>query len=147
MLVWLALNGLYSQEMQVKTDINSGPLREREVKKLIQDLMIFFPQKETFNVRIEETLNAERITKGFFIVNLCVPPENKKVQEVHFVYSTNWGEVFCKPLKVNRKLIETPEQYLKDDMGSLYEGEVELGQFLPLHAECPFLKIPVGFGH
>ncbi|WP_419780867.1 class I adenylate cyclase [Maridesulfovibrio sp.] len=147
MLVWLALNGLYGQEMQVKTDINSGPLREREVKKLIQDLMIFFPQKETFNVRIEETLNAERIIKGFFIVNLCVPPETKKVQEVHFVYSTNWGEVFCKPLKVNRKLIETPEQYLKDDMESLYEGEVVLGQFLPLHAECPFLKIPVGFGH
>ncbi|WP_320007487.1 class I adenylate cyclase [Maridesulfovibrio sp.] len=147
MLVWLALNRLYNREMQIKTDISSGPLREREVKKLIQDLMVFFPEKDTFNIRIEETLNTERITKGFFIVNLCIPPENKRIQEVHFVYSTNWGEVFCKQLKVNRKLIETPEQYLKDDMGSLYHGEIELGQFLPSHAECPFLKIPVRLGH
>ncbi|WP_319780977.1 class I adenylate cyclase [Maridesulfovibrio sp.] len=147
MLVWLALNRLYDKEMQVKTDINSGPLRERDLKRLFSELMLFFPQKTTFKVPIEETLNAERITKGFFIVNLCVPPESKKIHEVNLVYSTNWGEIFCSPLKVNRKLIEKPEIFLKEHMGALYDGKVELGQFLPQSAECPFLKIPVGLGH
>lgn len=42
MLVWLALNGLYNQDMQIKTDISSGPLREREIKKLFSELMRFF---------------------------------------------------------------------------------------------------------
>ncbi|ACS78770.1 class I adenylate cyclase [Maridesulfovibrio salexigens] len=143
MLVWLALNGLYNQEMQIKTDISSGPLREREIKKLFSELMRFFPPKKTFNVPIEETLNTERLTKGFFIVNLCVPPESKKVQEVHLVYSTNWGEVFCKPLKINMKLVETPEQYLKEELGTLCDGDIQLNQFVPQNAECPYLKIPV----
>ena len=143
MLVWLALNGLYSKNMQIKTDISSGPLREREIAKLFTELMNFFPPKETFNVPIEETLNAERLEKGFFIVNLCVPPESQKVQEAHFVYRTNWGEVFCKPLKVNVKLVETPEEYLKGELGSLCDGDFRLGQFVPHNSECPFLKIPV----
>ncbi len=89
---------------------------------------------------IEETLNVERLTKGFFIVNLCVPPESKKVQEVHFVYSTNWGEVFCKPLKVTMKLVESPEQYLKEELGALCHGDIQLNQFVPQNAECPYLK-------
>ncbi|TIH17409.1 adenylate cyclase [Marinifilum sp. JC120] len=143
MLVWLALNDLYNQDMQIKTDISSGPLREREIKKLFSDLMLFFPSKKTFNVPIEETLTTERLTRGFFIVNLCVPPESKKIQEVHFVYSTNWGEVFCRPLKVSMKLVETPEKYLKDELGSLCDGEIKLGQFVPQNSECPYLKIPV----
>ncbi|NDV25433.1 class I adenylate cyclase [Desulfovibrio sp. JC010] len=143
MLVWLALNGLFNQEMQVKTDMSAAPLRARELKKLFSDLMLFFPKKETFNVAIEETLNTERITRGFFIVNLCVPPESRKVQEVHFVYSTNWGEVFCRPLKVNIKLVENPEKYLREELGSLCDGDFRLGQFVPQNSECPFLKIPV----
>ncbi|WP_319762193.1 class I adenylate cyclase [Maridesulfovibrio sp.] len=143
MLVWLALNGLYNHDMQVKTDISSGPLREREIKKLFSDLMHFFPPQKTFSVALEETLNAERIIKGFFILNLCVPPEITKVQEAHFVYSTNWGEVFCKPLKVDIKLVETPENYLKENMGALCDGEIVLGQFVPHNSACPLLKIPV----
>ncbi|NDV21155.1 class I adenylate cyclase [Desulfovibrio sp. JC022] len=143
MLVWLTLNGLYNQDMQVKTDISSGPLREREIKKLFSELMLFFPPKVTFNIPIEETLNAERMVRGFFIVNLCSPPESKKIQEVHFVYSTNWGEVFCRPLKVSMKLLETPEKYLQEELGSLCDGEIKLGQFVPQNSECPYLKIPV----
>lgn len=142
-LVWLALNGLYSQEMQIKTGINSGTLRDREIKKLFNDLILFFPPKENFNVPIEETLNAERLVKGFFIVNLCAPPESKKIQEVHLVYSTNWGEFFCRPLKPSMKMLETPEEFLKEKLGSLCDSEIQLGQFVPQNSECPYIKIPV----
>ncbi len=48
MLVWLALNGLYNQDMQIKTDISSGPLREREIKKLFSELIALFSSQEDF---------------------------------------------------------------------------------------------------
>ena len=143
MLVWSGLNGLYTSEMKIRTDMTSAPVRDREVAGLFESLVQFFPAKKVFKTPVEEALNPEQITRAFFIVNFCVPRENQKVQEVHLVYSTNWGEVFCKQITVNPLLVESPETYLKTEMADLCGGPFKMAQFVPQGSVCPFLKIPV----
>jgi len=143
MLVWLALNGLYDSKMQTKTDLSSAPIRDRDLKKFFEHLIMFFPLKKVFDTPVEESLNAEHIKKAYFIINFCSPRESKKVQEVHIVYNTNWGEIFCKPLKVTPALIESPEDYLKAEFPDIFTESVQMAQFIPQGAECQFLKIPV----
>ncbi|CCO22488.1 class I adenylate cyclase [Maridesulfovibrio hydrothermalis] len=142
-LIWLVLNGLYDSKMRLKTDLSSAPLRDRDLKKLFANLTAFFPRKTIFNTPVEETLNSEQMRKAYFIINLCAPRESNKIQEVHLVYSTNWGEVFCKPVKVTAALIESPERYLQKEMADIHSGPIQMGQFVPPGSECPSLKIPV----
>ncbi|WP_245577196.1 class I adenylate cyclase [Maridesulfovibrio zosterae] len=143
MLVWLALNGLYNSQMKTKTDLSSAPVRDRDLKKLFENLSLFFPLKKVFNTQVEESLNSEQLQKAYFIVNLCIGREVKEVKEVHLVYNTNWGEVFCMPMKITNSLIETPDVYLKEQFPEIYSGPVKMGQFVPQGSECKFIKIPV----
>lgn len=142
-LVWLALNGLYHPKMQTKTALSSAPVRGKDLKIFFEHLTMFFPLKKIFNTPVEESLNAEHIKKAYFIINLCTPRENKKIQEVHLVYNTNWGEVFCKPLKVTPALIESPETYLQTEMSEICTEPIQMAQFVPPGAECQYLKIPI----
>lgn len=143
MLVWAALNGLYTPEMKIKTDMTSTPVRDKEVSGLFESLVSFFPGKEVFNTPVDEALNPEQVTRAFFIINFCVPRENPKVREVHLVYSTNWGEVFCKQIPATPVLVEAPETYLRNEMPELCSGPIKMNQFVPQGSVCPFLKIPV----
>ncbi|WP_432737936.1 class I adenylate cyclase [Maridesulfovibrio sp. FT414] len=143
MLVWVALNGIYNRDMKIRSDMSSAPVRDREVAGLLESLMQFFPRGKVFKTPVEEALNQEQIQRAFFIVNFCSPREDKKVREVYLVYSTNWGEVFCKPIDVTPALVETPEAYLKTEMADICSSPVKMGQFVPQSSVCPYLKIPV----
>ncbi len=143
-LVWLVMNGLYDPSIKIKTDLSSAPIRDREIKTLVTDLKKFFPPKHTFDTPIEETLNPERMLKAFFIVNLSVARENATIKEVCLVYNTNWGEIFCRPLKITPMLMESPAKYLLSEMQNLCSEQPEMEQFVPQNSDCPYLKIPVG---
>lgn len=143
MLVWAALNGIYKQGMKIRTDMNSSPVRDRELTGLFESLIDFFPRKEVFNTPVEEALNPEQIVRAFFVVNFCMPRENRKVGEVHLVYNTNWGEVFCRKIAVSPALSETPEAWLRTEMAEICSGPVVMAQFVPQSSVCKFLKIPV----
>ncbi|SDK31193.1 adenylate cyclase, class 1 [Maridesulfovibrio ferrireducens] len=143
-LAWLVLNGLYDSSIKIKTDLSSSPVRDRDIRKLFTDIKKFFPPKSIFDTPIEETLNPERMLKAFFIVNLSIPRETNAVKEVCLLYNTNWGEVFCKPLKINRKLVESPAAYLLSEMKDICSTQPEMQQYVPQNSACPFLKIPVG---
>ncbi|WP_320170898.1 class I adenylate cyclase [Maridesulfovibrio sp.] len=143
MLVWVVLNGLYHNDMKMRTDMTSAPVRDRELIGLFDSLEQFFPLKEVFKTPVEEALNPEQVVRAFFILNFCSPREDKKVREVHLVYGTNWGEVFCRKLDITTALIETPEAFLRSEMPEICTGPVKMGQFVPQSSVCPFLKIPV----
>ncbi len=141
MLVWLVLNKLYDSSIKVKMDLSASPVRDRDVRSLFTELKKFFPPKTVFDTPIEETLKPERILKAFFIVNLSVPRETNTVKKICLVYNTNWGEVFCKPLKISPKLIKSPTAYLLNEMKDICSEKPEIKQFVPQNSECPLLKI------
>ncbi|WP_051676932.1 class I adenylate cyclase [Maridesulfovibrio frigidus] len=143
-LVWLVMNGLYDPSIKLKTDLSSAPVRDREIKTLVADLKKFFPPKHTFDTPIEETLNPERMLKAFFIVNLSIARESNVVKEVCLVYNTNWGEIFCRPLKITPMLMESPAKYLLSEMRDVCSEQPEMEQFVPQNSDCPYLKIPIG---
>lgn len=140
-LVWLALNKLYDTSIKIKMDLSSSPIRERDIRSLFIELKNFFPPKTVFDTPLEETLKPERILKTFFIVNLPVPRETDTVKRVYLVYNTNWGEVFCKPLKISPELIASPAAYLLREMKEICHEKPEMKQFIPNNSECPLLKI------
>jgi adenylate cyclase class 1 len=140
-LTWFALNRLYQPEMMIKTDMSSAPVRKRDIKELMNSLCDFFPYKETFDTPIEEMLNQERMLKVFFIVNMTSPREHSEIDSINAVYSTNWGEVFCRPLAVSKKLIENPADYLCGKMAEICPEPPEMTQFLPAQAQCPQMNI------
>ncbi|SMF01161.1 class I adenylate cyclase [Desulfovibrio gilichinskyi] len=141
MLVWLVLNKLYDSSIKIKMDLSASPVRDRDIRSLFTELKKFFPPKTVFDTPIEETLKPERILKAFFIVNLSVPRETDTVKRISLVYNTNWGEVFCKPLKISPKLIKSPAAYLLSEMKEICSEKPEMKLFIPQNSECPLLNI------
>lgn len=141
MLTWFALNKLYDPQMGIKIDLSSNPVRERDVRSLLNKLCSFFPHDETFDTPIEEMLNPERMKKVLFIINLTSASELDKIDSIHAVYSTNWGELFCRPMPVNKEIVDNPGAFLCEKFKRICPELPEITQFVPSRAMCPHLNI------
>lgn len=137
MLVWLAANGLYGPGMQVKGDYSISPVTAKDIQNLLNKLLEFFPPGTTFNTDIGETLNPERIVKACFVLNLVRPREQDKLQEVSIVYSTNWGELFCRTMAANDVLISNPVEFLLQCVEQEFTDPPEMTYFVPERSMCP----------
>ncbi len=138
MLVWLAANGLYGPGMPIKGDYSISPVTAKDIQNLLNKLLDFFPPGSTFNTDIGETLNPERIVKAFLVLNLVRPREQNRLLEVSIVYSTNWGELFCRTMAAdNDALISNPVEFLLQSVEQEFTEPPEMTYFVPERSMCP----------
>ncbi|MDY7000877.1 MAG: class I adenylate cyclase [Thermodesulfobacteriota bacterium] len=142
LLVWLTANGVYSSEVPVKGDYSISPVTTRDIKGLMDKLLDFFPPSETFNTDIGETLNPERIVKALFVLNLIKPREQNQILEVSIIYSTNWGELFCRTLPIKDNSLQAhPLEFLRRNAPQACLKEPVMEFFIPDRSKCPELML------
>lgn len=139
---WLIGNCLYRPEIHIQADRSIAPLAATDLQRLLSEMAEFFPYEETFEPELDEGLKPETVVKAFLIVNLDVPPESKSIESLAVIFSTNWGEMFCKTFR-------TPDPSVAEDAGAFLESALEhklavdpeLGIFMPRGAQCPRLTL------
>jgi adenylate cyclase class 1 len=137
-LTWLASNSLYSAKMALRGDYSISPVTTRDLESLLTKLLAFFPGSATFNTDINETLNPERVVKALFVLNFARQREKAAPLEVSVVYSTNWGELFCRTVPTKDTLvIEHPLEFLEALLETELPGKPELDAFIPERSLCP----------
>jgi adenylate cyclase class 1 len=137
-LVWLAANSLYNTKMVLRGDYSISPVTVRDMEALLAKLLAFFPGSATFNTDINETLNPERVVKAFFVFNFAKQREKAAPLEVSLLYSTNWGELFCRTVPVKDTLvIEHPLEFLEAVLETDIPEKPEMDYFIPERSVCP----------
>ncbi len=143
LFAWITANKLYHPDVEVKTDISVSPLTGRDIINLLGRLRDFFPQKLTFDTHISETLEPERVVSAFIILNLLAPREQAHIEEAAVVYSTNWGEMFCRVTPYTAKgLALEPFTFLKTSLGLDCSRLSRLDSFVPDRSRCPDIERP-----
>jgi adenylate cyclase, class 1 len=138
LLTWIAANSMYSPKMEIRGDYSISPVAAKDIENLLRDLQAFFPASATFNTDISETLNPERVVKAFLALNFAQPREKAQVLEVSIVYSTNWGELFCRTVQVNNsRAVENPLEFLAAALGEPLPEPPQLAFFIPERSACP----------
>jgi adenylate cyclase class 1 len=137
-LVWLAANGISHKDIEIRGDPTISPVTVRDIQRLLNALLDFFPPKETFNTDIAEMLNPERIVRAFFILNLTKQRELARIAEVSVVYSTNWGELFCRTVSAeDNEVIDNPVQFLLNNVEQEFAEPPVLDYFVPDRSSSP----------
>jgi adenylate cyclase class 1 len=138
LLAWFSANKLHHGEINLKLDLQAAPLTPQDVMELLTAFTAFFPAKETFETDIDENLKAERITRAFFVLNLMAPREADAIREVSLVYSTNWGELFCRDMPVDDEVFAVdPHQYLKNHLDIEAPETPAMDIYIPNRSMCP----------
>lgn len=138
LLVWFSANKLHHEGLQLKLDLQAAPLTPQDVMELLTAFAAFFPAKETFETDIDENLKAERITRAFFVLNLMAPRDADVIREVSLVYSTNWGELFCRDMPAEDEIIAVdPYQYLKNHLDIEAPETPVMDIYIPNRSMCP----------
>lgn len=138
LLLWAAFNGVAGPGVEVKADMSVSPLTAPDLSGLLEALAGFFRSLASGESSIAETMKAERITRAFFVLNLTAPREAAALAEAQLAYATNWGELFCVDLPVNRKtLLSDPVDFLREVLPLEVREDVVLGVFAPQRAQCP----------
>lgn len=137
-IVWLTSNGIYKPGMRIMGDYSISPVTARDIQNLMDRLLEFFPAKETFNTDIAEMLQPERVVRAFFILNLTKLPETANITEASVIYSTNWGELFCRTVPVEgTELLENPVQFLLNNIEQEFTSPPVMDSFAPDRSICP----------
>ena len=143
LLAWLTANEIYAPGMQVRGDYSISPVTTRDLSTVLQKLKNFFPASRTFNTDISETLNPERVTRAFFVLNLVKPRESAKILDVAVIYSTNWGELFCLAAPADGQgLRNDPVEYLKSHVQQSVTDPPVMECFVPTRSKCASLDLP-----
>lgn len=137
-ITWVTANGIYNPAHSIRGDYSISPVTAKDIKHLMDQLITFFPTKATFNTDIGETLKPERIVRAFFILNLTQPREQGTISEVSIVYSTNWGELFCRTVPVkNWAALDNPAAFLLENVEQEFQTPPTMDFFIPDRSQCP----------
>ncbi|NJB68902.1 adenylate cyclase class 1 [Desulfobaculum xiamenense] len=137
-VAWLTANGIYRPGMEVRGDYSISPVSARDLQRLMDRLVEFFPTKATFNTDISEMLKPERIVRAFFALNLVQPREQTAITEVSVIYATNWGELFCRTISVvDTTILDNPIQFLLENVEQEFTQPPEIDFFAPDRSSFP----------
>jgi adenylate cyclase class 1 len=143
LLAWLLANRIYHPKSLLQADRTIAPMAVADLQKLMAALHDFFPFAETFEPDINEGLRAEEVTRAFFILNLAAPPETGRIEQAAVIYSTNWGEMFCRTFLNPGQLFErSPDRFLAAKIGQSLASTPKLGLFAPKGSQCRRISLP-----
>ncbi|WP_285905206.1 class I adenylate cyclase [Pseudodesulfovibrio pelocollis] len=137
MLAWLLANRLYTPRTLLQGDRTMAPISLADLQKLMPAMHEFFPFDQTFERDINEGLNPERVTRAFLLFNLMAGPDLKRIEQVSVIYSTNWGEMFCRTFRQPGPLLERqPSQFLAEALDHPVTDIPRMTQFIPKGSQC-----------
>ncbi|MFH1915576.1 MAG: class I adenylate cyclase [Pseudomonadota bacterium] len=137
MLAWLLANRLYTPRTLLQGDRTMAPISLVDLQKLMPAMHEFFPFDQTFERDINEGLNPERVTRAFLVFNLTTAPDLKRIEQVSVIYSTNWGEMFCRTILAPGPLLEhQPSQFLAESLDQPVTDIPRMTQFIPKGSQC-----------
>lgn len=142
MLAWLLANRIYKPNSLLQADRTIAPIAVADLQKLMPAMYDYFPFYETFERDINEGLDAERVTNVFFIFNLTSPPDTKKIETAAAIYTTNWGEMFCRTFqKPNEQLEKYPSKFLAQHLEQPVTEVPNMILFIPKGSQCKRINL------
>jgi len=142
MLAWLLANRLHTPRTLLQGDRTMAPLSLADLQKLMPAMHEFFPFDQTFERDINEGLTPERVIRAFFIFNLTAAPDQKRIEQVSVIYSTNWGEMFCRTFhRPGPALERQPSQFLAEALDQQVTDIPQMTQFLPKGSQCKRINL------
>ncbi|MUM76416.1 adenylate cyclase [Pseudodesulfovibrio sp. F-1] len=142
MLAWLLANRLHTPRTLLQGDRTMAPLSLADLQKLMPAMHEFFPYAQTFEPDINEGLTPERVNRAFFIFNLTAAPDQKRIEQVSVIYSTNWGEMFCRTFHHPGPILERqPSQFLAEALNQPVTDIPRMAQFLPKGSQCKRINL------
>ena len=142
LLAWLFANRIYNPKSHLQGDRTVAPISVADLQKLMPALLEFFPFEETFERDINDGLEPERVVRVFFIFNLTAPPDAKRIEQAAVIYSTNWGELFCRTfLRPDPIIEETPSKFLAKNLDQAVSGIPEMILFIPKGSQCKRINL------
>jgi len=142
MLAWLLANQIYNPKSLLQADRTIAPLSVVDLQKLMPAMHEFFPFNATFERDINEGLDAERVTRIFLIFNLTTATETKKIEQVATIYTTNWGEMYCRTFQNPGPDFEKyPSKYLAKHLDHPIEDVPQMLLFLPKGSQCKRINL------
>lgn len=142
MLTWLLANRIYNPKSLLQADRTIAPLSVADLQKLMPAMYEFFPFDETFERDINEGLEAERVTRVFMIFNLTAATETKKVERVAVIYTTNWGEMYCRTFtNPGKEFEEFPSRFLAKHLEQPVADVPNMILFIPKGSQCKRINL------
>jgi adenylate cyclase class 1 len=142
LLAWLFANRIYNPKSHLQGDRTVAPISVADLQKLMPALLEFFPFDETFERDINEGLEPERVVRAFFICNLTTAPDVQRIEQAAVIYSTNWGELFCRTFLRPDPIIEkTPSKFLAMNLEQHVSGIPEMILFIPKGSQCKRINL------
>ena len=139
---WLLANQIYHPKSLLQADRTIAPIAVADLQKLMPAMHEFFPFDETFERDINDGLKSERVLRAFFIFNLTSAPDAKKIEQAAVIYTTNWGEMYCRTFVKPGPLLEKqPSRFLSENLDHPVEGIPEMLLFLPKGSQCKRINL------
>jgi len=141
-MAWMIANELYAPHLPVHLAKAAGPVSLADVTDLLRSLFEFFPPDKAFDTPMEEMLNPEAAVRLFFVVNFLTMRELPDITEAHIIYTTNWGEMFCRRVKVEGPEIQNqPHKFAAGVLPHEIGGDLEMSYYMPPRSKAPKLLI------
>lgn len=142
MLAWLLANRMYSPKSLLQADRTIAPIAVADLQKLMPAMYEFFPFDDTFERDINEGLESERVIRVFLVFNLTSPPDTKKIETAAAIYTTNWGEMFCRTFTKPDKLLEEyPSKFLATHLKQPVTDVPHMILFIPKGSQCKRINL------
>lgn len=142
MFAWLLANRLYVPKSLMQADRTIAPIALTDLQKLLPAMHEFFPFDKTFERDINDGLESERVLRVFFIFNLTSGPDSQKIEQAGVIYTTNWGEMYCRTFTNPGPVLEKqPSRFLSEHLDHPVDGVPEMILFLPKGAQCKRINL------
>jgi adenylate cyclase class 1 len=137
LLGWLLANRIYHPKSLLQADRSIAPIALADLQKLMAALYDFFPFAETFEPDINEGLRPEEVNRVFFIINMAVPREASRIERASVIYTTNWGEMYCRTfIRPGQMFEHSPIRFLAEKIGQQIADFPKLERFTPKGSQC-----------
>ncbi len=140
--LWLVVNDIYSPRLYVHGKNILAPVSLPDIQELLETLRRFFPIDEVLHPALGESSRSERVTRVLVIYNFFAPREDKTICDAVIVFSTNWGEIFCRvdPQNID-DLEKAPLAFLDKNLDRPLGPDAMLDAVCPAKSMCPRVNI------
>ncbi|MEF2231396.1 MAG: class I adenylate cyclase, partial [Pseudodesulfovibrio sp.] len=137
LLAWLFANRIHHPKSHLQGDRTMAPISVADLQRLMPIMRDFFPFAEAFERDINDGLESERVLRALFICNLTVAPDVQRVEQASVIYTTNWGEMFCRTfLRPGPAFEEMPSRFLAQNLEQAMADLPEMALFIPKGSQC-----------
>ncbi|WP_419785069.1 class I adenylate cyclase [Pseudodesulfovibrio sp.] len=137
LLAWIFANRIYHQNSHLQGDRTMAPISVADLQRLLPIMDDFFPFDETFERDINDGLRPERVLRALIICNLTTAPDIQRVNQASIIYTTNWGEMFCRTfIQPGPEFEKMPSRFLAKNLDQPVTTTPEMFLFIPKGSQC-----------